>query len=149
MLVTTSPLQIYTMPFSFCSLLGFLSFEGNHYVLFHFVFIHLVLAVPRLCCSAASPLIAASRGFSSVVVCGPLSCCRAQAVGARASVAAAYRLSCPAAREILLVRDRTHVLCTGRQIHAHCTTRRVLCGASMMELSVSVTAPLSLSPGQV
>ena len=72
--------------------------------------------------------------------CGGFSCCGAQALGMRASVVVAHRLSCSAACGIFPNRARTHVPCIGRQILNHCTTRE----APIMGFLYHVT---SLCPG--
>ena len=54
-------------------------------------------------------LVVASEGRSLLLAwtshCGGFSCCRAQAVGAWASVVATHRLSCPTARRIFLDKE--------------------------------------------
>ena len=69
---------------------------------------------------------------SLVMVSGDFSCCRAQALGAWASVVTARRPNSCGDGLIALrpvessqTRDQTHVLCIGRQILIHCTTREV------------------------
>ena len=70
---------------------------------------------------------------------GAFSCCRAEAAGARASVAvahgirslqapgaAAHGLQLPTARGVIRIRGRAHVPCTGRWVLSHCTPREVL-----------------------
>ena len=54
-----------------------------------------------------------------------LSCYRAWAVGAQASVTATHGLSCPTTRRSSRTRDGTCVPCTGRWILNHWTTREV------------------------
>ena len=44
---------------------------------------------------------------------------------AGASLVVEHGLSCLAAHGIFLIRDLTHIPCTGRQIFNHCTTREV------------------------
>ena len=73
--------------------------------------------------------------------CCGFSCCGVQALGIGTSAVVAHglwsmlrscgafscRLSCSTACEILVLgRNRTHVLCNGRQIAIHCTSREVL-----------------------
>ena len=93
----------------------FLFFKTQFYLFIYFclcrVFTALVLASHR-------------RGFS---------CCRAQAVGTRASVVAAHGLSSCGAQALDTLRhvgssptrDWTHDPCTGRQIPIHCNTAEV------------------------
>ena len=84
-------------------------------------FLQLQRAGATLCCGAQ-----ASH-------CGGFSCCGAQALGVRASVVAARRLSSCGTRAQLphrhvgssRTRDQTHVPCIGRQILNHCATREV------------------------
>ena len=57
--------------------------------------------------------------------CGGFSCCRAGALGARASVVVAHELSCSRHVGSSQTKARTRVPCIGRQILNHCATREV------------------------
>ena len=109
--------------------------------LFYF-FTHLFLVVLGLHCCAQDFCSCGWWGILFIAVLGLLtggfSCCRAQALGAQASVAAvmhglsslgsvavAHRLSCSAACGIFQTRDWAHVRCTGRPILIHGTIREV------------------------
>ena len=82
----------------------------------HSGFLYLLRAGATLHCGTP---VSHRRGFS---------CCRAEALGARASVVVARGLSCSAACGIFHVgssraRARTRVPCIGRRILNHCATR--------------------------
>ena len=84
---------------------------------FKYTYLFLVLAVLGLhCCT---------RAFSSCHEWGLLSSCSVQASRAWASVVAVCGLSCSVACGSSLTRDQTCVLCIGRQILNHWTTREV------------------------
>ena len=57
--------------------------------------------------------------------CGGFSCCRAQALGTRASVVVAHGLSCSAVCGIFPDQGSNRAPCIGRQILNHCATREV------------------------
>ena len=58
--------------------------------------------------------------------CGGFSCCGAWALGTRASVVVAHRLSCSAACGIFPAQGSNPCPCIGRRILIHCATREVL-----------------------
>ena len=70
------------------------------------MFIYLFLAALGLCCCAWAFSSCGERGYSLLQVqashCGGFSCCRAWALGARASVVVAHGLSSCGARALLL-----------------------------------------------
>lgn len=102
-------------------------------------FMYLFIAVlDLLCCTRTFSSCREWRGYSScggqVSPYGAFSSCRAWALGARASVVAAFGLSscgpqalvAPWYVESSQTREWSHVLCIGRQIPIHPTTREVL-----------------------
>ena len=107
------------------------------------LFIYLFLAALGLRCCAWAFLYLPRAG--ATLHCGAwashccgFSCCRARALGTRASVVVphglysagsvvvAHGLSCSAARGIFPTRARTRVPCIGRWILNHCSTREAL-----------------------
>lgn len=59
--------------------------------------------------------------------CSEFSCCGAHALGARASVSLAHRLSYPKAPRSSQIRDQNLVPCIGKLILVHGTTREAPC----------------------
>ena len=68
--------------------------------------------------------------------CGGFSCCRAFALRAGAWVVAALGFSCSVAHGIFLDQGSPHVLCIGRHILNHWSTREVLLHFSLYNLSL-------------
>ena len=98
-----------------------------YFILFYFIlFIYLFLPALSLCCFA--------RAFSScgggwrllfIAVlwashCSGFTCCRAQALGMRASVVVALGLSCPSTYEIIPGKGSNPCHLVGRHILFHC-----------------------------
>ena len=112
-----------------------------------FLFTYLFLAALGLCCFAWAFSSCGEQGLLSCCAwashCGGFSCCKTQALGARASTAAAgaqaqllqyvsvgsivvaHKLSHSMTRGISQTRDRTHVPCCGRRIPTHGVIREV------------------------
>ena len=115
---------------------------GSEVFFFFFFFSQLCWVFPY--CSSAERMVT-HQLCGAWVDCGGFSCCRAQAVGAQASVVKAHGLSSCGwwtlelrlelwhtglvalwQTESSWTRDQSCVSCIGRQILIHCTTREVL-----------------------
>ena len=85
-------------------------------------------------------LVVASAGYSyfwcTDFYCAGISCCRALALCAGASVVAALGFGCSVARGIFLDQGSTHVLCIRRHILSHWSTGEVLLHFSLYNLSL-------------